>query len=83
MQRWLPFLEHHQLVVFTDNTTVFHGLRRRSVRGPAADPLRKITLKQRYIISTPTRDGFPHTKTLSLTYCPVTIFASTLTSSPS
>ena len=44
LQRWLPYFEHHQLVIFTDNTTVFHGLRRRSARGPAADPLRKITL---------------------------------------
>ena len=44
LQRWLPYFEHHQLVIFTDNTTVFHGLRRHSARGPAADPLRKITL---------------------------------------
>ena len=35
---------HNQLVIYTDNTTVLHGLNHRSVRGPAADPLRKITL---------------------------------------
>ena len=44
IQRWLPRFRHHRLVIFTDNTTVFHGLSRRSVRGPAMDPLRKITL---------------------------------------
>ena len=41
---WLSHFKHHRLVVFTDNTTVFHGLSRHSVRGPAMDPLRKITL---------------------------------------
>ena len=43
-KRWLPHFRHHRLVIFTDNTTVFHGLSRRSMRGPAIDPLRKITL---------------------------------------
>ena len=41
MRRWLPFFEHCQLAVFTDNTTVFHGLRRRSVRGPTMAPSEK------------------------------------------
>ena len=44
MQRCYSYFEHHQLVIFTDNTTVFHGLCHRSVRGSAMDPLRKITL---------------------------------------
>ena len=44
MQRWLLHFKLHKLVIFTDNTTVYHGLRRRSVRGPDLDPLRKITL---------------------------------------
>ena len=43
IQRWLPYFKLHKLVIFTDNATVYHGLRRRSVRGPAMDPLRKIT----------------------------------------
>ena len=44
MQRWYSYFEHHQLVIFTDNTTVFHGLCHHSVRGSAMDPRRKITL---------------------------------------
>ena len=44
MQRWYSYFEHHQLVIFTDNTTVFHGLCHRLVRGSAMDPRRKITL---------------------------------------
>ena len=44
IQHWLPLFRHHRLVIFTDNTTVFHGLSHRSVRGPAMDPLRRITL---------------------------------------
>ena len=44
IQRWLPLFSHDQLIVFIDNSTVFHGLQRRSVRRSAMDPLRKITL---------------------------------------
>ena len=44
MQCWLLHFKVHKLVIFTDNTMVYHGLRRRSVWGPAMDPLRKITL---------------------------------------
>ena len=44
MRRWLPFFKHHRLAVFTDNTTVFYGLRRRSVWDPAIGPLPKIAL---------------------------------------
>ena len=44
MRRLFPFFEHHQLAVLTNNTTVFHGLRRRSMRGPVMGPLRKLTL---------------------------------------
>ena len=43
IQRWLPRFRHYRLVIFADNTTVFHGPSRRSVQGPAMDPLRKIT----------------------------------------
>ena len=43
IQRWLPLFSHDQLIVFTDNSTVFHELQRRSVRGPSMDPLRKTT----------------------------------------
>ena len=38
-QRQLPCFKHYKLVIFTDNTTVLGGLRYRSVRGPAMDPL--------------------------------------------
>ena len=44
MQRWLPFFATHQLVVFTDNSMISHGLLRRSVQGLATDPLYTITL---------------------------------------
>ena len=44
MQCWLPHFKLYKLVIFTDNTAVYHGLCRRSVRGPAINPLRKITL---------------------------------------
>ena len=39
-----PSFKQHQLVIFTDNAAVFHGLRHRSVRRPAMEPLRRITL---------------------------------------
>lgn len=43
IQRWLLYFGLYELVIFTDNTTVYHGLRRHSVQGPAMDPFRKIT----------------------------------------
>ena len=43
IQHWLPHFKLHKLVIFTDNATVYHGLRRCSVQGPAMDPLREIT----------------------------------------
>ena len=42
IQPWLSNFKHYNLVNFTDNTAVLRGLRYRSVRGPAMDPIRKI-----------------------------------------
>ena len=38
------YFAHCRLIIHTDNTTVFSGLRRLSVRGDSLEPLRDITL---------------------------------------
>ena len=44
LQRWHIHFADCRLIIHTDNTTVFSGLRRHSVRGSAMEPLRNITL---------------------------------------
>jgi hypothetical protein len=42
---WLPeFSGGKHIAIHTDNTAVYHGLNKRSMRGPAMEPLREITL---------------------------------------
>ncbi|KAA8914381.1 hypothetical protein FN846DRAFT_751187, partial [Sphaerosporella brunnea] len=41
---WLSKFSCKHIAVHTDNTAVYHGLHKRSIRGPAMDPLREITL---------------------------------------
>ena len=38
IQRWLPHFKLHKLVIFTDNATVYHSLRRRSRAGSCHGP---------------------------------------------
>jgi hypothetical protein len=41
---WLPEFSCKHIAIYTDNTAVYHGLNKRSMRGPAMEPLREITL---------------------------------------
>jgi hypothetical protein len=41
---WLPKFSGKHIAIHTDNTAVYHGLNKRSIRGPAMEPLREITL---------------------------------------
>jgi hypothetical protein len=41
---WLPKFSSKHIAIHTDNTAVYHGLNKRSIRGPAMEPLREITL---------------------------------------
>jgi hypothetical protein len=41
---WLPKFSGKHIAIHTDNTAVYHGLNKRSTRGPAMEPLREITL---------------------------------------
>jgi hypothetical protein len=41
---WLPKFSGKNIAIHTDNTAVYHGLNKRSMRGPAMEPLREITL---------------------------------------
>jgi hypothetical protein len=41
---WLPKFSCKHIAIHTDNTAVYHGLNKRSMRGPAMEPLREITL---------------------------------------
>jgi hypothetical protein len=41
---WLPKFSYKHIAIHTDNTAVYHGLNKRSIRGPAMEPLREITL---------------------------------------
>jgi hypothetical protein len=41
---WLREVSSNHIGIHTDNTAVYHGLNKRSMRGPAMEPLRKITL---------------------------------------
>jgi hypothetical protein len=41
---WLPKFSCKHIAIHTDNTAVYHGLNKRSIRGPAMEPLREITL---------------------------------------
>jgi hypothetical protein len=41
---WLTNFSCKHLAIHTDNTAVYHGLNKRSMRGPAMEPLREITL---------------------------------------
>jgi hypothetical protein len=41
---WLPEFSGKHIAIHTDNTAVYHGLNKRSMRGPAMDPLGEITL---------------------------------------
>jgi hypothetical protein len=41
---WLAEFSHKHIAIHTDNTAVYHGLNKRSIRGPAMEPLREITL---------------------------------------
>jgi hypothetical protein len=41
---WLPEFSCKHITIHTDNTAVYHGLNKRSMRGPAIEPLREITL---------------------------------------
>ena len=43
-QRWATTWRHHRLVIFTDNTTAYHGIRNGSTKGPSNAPLRDILL---------------------------------------
>jgi hypothetical protein len=44
-ERWAPLWAHSELLVFTDNTTLFSGLLNATSRGPIMDPLRRILVK--------------------------------------
>jgi hypothetical protein len=41
---WLPGFSGKHIAIHTDNTAVYHGLNKRSMRGPAMDPVGEITL---------------------------------------
>jgi hypothetical protein len=41
---WLPGFSGKNIAIHTDNTAVYHGLNNRSIREPAMEPLREITL---------------------------------------
>jgi hypothetical protein len=41
---WLSKFSGKHISIHTDNTAVYHGLNKRSMRGPAMEPLREITL---------------------------------------
>jgi hypothetical protein len=41
---WLSQFSGKHITIHTDNTAVYHGLNKRSMRGPAMEPLREITL---------------------------------------
>jgi hypothetical protein len=41
---WTAAFSGKHITIHTDNTAVYHGLNKRSIRGPAMEPLREITL---------------------------------------
>ena len=83
-QRQLQCFKHYKLVIFTDNTTVLGGLRYRSVRGPAMDPLCKVApLAALYDSNLPTVDPYTREYPCRPSYYPAVTLASLLTAFPS